>query len=507
MEALTRRRVQIGTLAASAVGVLLFMYLLRSVFNPFLLALALAYIFNPVINWMESRRVPRKSAVVLIFMLLAVTFVAVTLLVVPVIIGEAHDWSITVLGEEYRDVNNNGVYDAISEKDTWKDTNGNGRYDGPEPFTDKNGNGIYDARSEWNSWRDSNGNGTYDEGEEYEDLNGNGEFDLDIPADSYSDLNANGEFDRQGEPYRDLNNNGKYDPDIGPDVPLDDVNNNGRYDPGYIYKLTAMLTKYEDEGDGENGIAAALEGFIPRERWERMVADAMNELRKNISSVATATKDVLGAAVRRGWEAAGWVSSLLFFLVLTPIYMGFLLYGMESGWNRFTSYIPAAIKPRFLDIAHKTDLVIGAFFRGRLLVCLAIGTFTSIGFVICGLRFGLLFGMVIGIASFIPFLNIVPLIVALLVGWMDGMGLSMLLVSLTVYALGQGLDPLLMTLVVGRDLHLHPVTILLSMFICTALLGFFGMLLAVPIVAVGKILFREFALPHLQELATEEANP
>lgn len=266
-----------------------------------------------------------------------------------------------------------------------------------------------------------------------------------------------------------------------------------------------MLT--EDEGDDEGGFAAALEGFIPRERWERMVSEAMNDLRKNISSVATTTKDVVGEAIKRGWEAAGWVSSLLFFLILTPIYMGFLLFGMESGWNKFTAYIPAAIKPRFMDIAHKIDLVIGAFFRGRLLVCLAIGTFTSIGFVLCGLRFGLLFGMIIGITSFIPFLNIVPLIIALLVGWLDGMGAGMLLVSFIVYGLGQGLDPLLMTLVVGRDLHLHPVTILLSMFVCTALLGFFGMLLAVPIVAVGKILFREFALPHLKELATEEATP
>lgn len=99
MEALTRRRVQIGILVASAAGVLLFMYILRSVFNPFLLALALAYIFNPVVNWLENRRVPRKSAVTLIFMLLAVTFVAVMLLIVPVIIGEAYDWSVTVLGE------------------------------------------------------------------------------------------------------------------------------------------------------------------------------------------------------------------------------------------------------------------------------------------------------------------------------------------------------------------------------------------------------------------------
>jgi len=68
---------------------------------------------------------------------------------------------------------------------------------------------------------------------------------------------------------------------------------------------------------------------------------------------------------------------------------------------------------------------------------------------------------------------------------------------------GQCLDPLLTSLILGKDLQLHPVTILLSLFVCTALLGFFGMLLAVPLVATAKILAREFLLPSLEALARE----
>jgi predicted PurR-regulated permease PerM len=177
---------------------------------------------------------------------------------------------------------------------------------------------------------------------------------------------------------------------------------------------------------------------------------------------------------------------------------------MNAGWKKFVNHIPANIKPKFLDIAKKIDIVMGAFFRGRLLVCIAIGIFTATGFVICDVKFGLALGLIIGITSFIPFLNAIPFLFALLLSWIDGMGVGMMVVVTGVYALGQGIDPLMMTLVMGKELQLHPVTVLLSIFICASLFGFFGMLLAVPIVAVGKILFVEFALPHLKELAREE---
>lgn len=465
MEGARRRQLKVAGVGVGIVAVLVFMYVLRAVFNPFLLALALAYIFNPVVDWMESRHVPRKSAVVLIFLLLAVICLAVVVLLVPVVFSQMRGWYVAVAGE-FSDRNFNGVYDAVSEADTWQDENGNGQYDGPEPFIDVDGDGVFDPA-----------------------------------VDTWTDLNNNGRRDTEGEPFRDLNGNGRFDADLPRDEPGRDTNGNGILDPGYIHRLAQLVARTESEESGR--LAGWLEGFVPRERWERFVAGAVAGLQENLSTIAAGTRDLVGAAVEQGWAAAGWLSSLAFLLLLTPIYMGFFLFGMRDGWDRFVAHVPGRYRARFLQLAYQIDIVIGAFFRGRLLVCLAIGAFTATGFLLCGVPFGLLFGIAIGIASFIPFLNVVPLIFALLLAWVDGVGGVTLVVTLAVYGVGQGIDPLMMALVVGKDVQLHPVTILLSLFVCSALFGFFGMLLAVPIVAVGKILFREFLLPHLEELAHE----
>lgn len=400
MEAAVRRKLQIGAVTLFVVAALVLMYYVRDVLNPFLLGLVLAYILNPVINWMEKKGAPRKSAVILIFTLLITIILAASFILIPVVSHETKTWYIALLGEPYKDINSNGVFDKETESVEWVDTN-----------------------------------------------------------------------------------------------------KNGEYDKGYVAKLRDKLTDYRE---GDEGVSAFVTRFIPKEHYEKLVRNAMAAIKENLDNIINNVQAFAKTAISQGVTAAGWLSKLFFYLILTPIYMGFLLFSMNSGWKKFTGYVPAAIKPKFLDIARKIDIVIGAFFRGRLLVCLCIGLFTAIGFAMCGVKFGIILGFVIGLCSFIPFLNIVPFALVLLICWIDGMGLGSFVSVIAVYSLGQGIDPLMMTLVMGKELQLHPVTILLSMFICSSILGFFGMLLAVPIVAISKILFVEFLAPHLKELAEEK---
>ncbi|MHC4884138.1 MAG: AI-2E family transporter [Planctomycetota bacterium] len=503
MKRLQRRRYQIALVVALVILVLVLMYTQRMVFNPFLLALVVAYILNPVVNWMERRRVPRKSAVVLLLSLLSVLTLAGAVTLIPMAANQAHGWYVAFFGEPFPlDLNRNGRYDEIAERDTWNDVNGNGVYDGPEFYTDRNGNGAWDDAYPGDPFVDADGDGEWDENETYTDTDGNGEYTPARPPEPFDDRNGDGKLTQVGEPFTDLNHNGRYDPDIPADGPWEDLNQDGKYDPGYLGRLTERLTD-PDLADEEGTFLGMVNRYVPRDRWTPLVRSAMGGLRQNLKSVASGTRTVISTAFEKGWAAAGRIWNLLLLLVLTPIYLCFLLYGMRGGWEAFVAHVPATVRPRFLDIAHKTDIVIGAFFRGRLLVCTAIAIFTAVGFFFCGVKFGLLFGLMIGVTSFIPFLNSIPFALTLLVCWLDNMTLGGFAGVIVVFGLGQCLDPLLMTLVMGKELQLHPVTILLSMFVCASLLGFFGMLLAVPIVAVGKILFVEFVLPHLRELAEE----
>ncbi len=500
-----QRRIQIGVVSVSLAVAVFGMYYLSAVFNPFLLALALAYILNPAVRAMERRRVPRKVGIAIIFLAMFMAILVVLLVVIPRVYGEAVSWGIEVAGEPFEDVNNNGRYDEVSERDTWDDLNGNRIYDPAEQYEDLNGNGRYDAVAEKDTWQDSNGNGRYDIGEPYQDLNGNGKFDRDLPADVLHDANGNGKLD-PGEPYSDLNHNGKFDADIPADswsVLTDDRNGNGRFDPGYAYRFIRWFKARAEKDAATSGLLAR---FADPEEVDRMINRAIASAKANISIIFSTIGTVVAKAWAGGLRGVSWLWRVGLLILLTPIYLAFLLNSLDAGWNMFVRYVPGRIRPKLLEIMRKIDLVISAFFRGRLLVCMAIGIFTAVGFAICGVRFGVLFGLAIGVLSFIPFLNVLGFIPALLSCWMDGFGLGGYLAVVIVYSVGQGIDPLLTSLILGKDLELHPVTILLSLFVCSALLGFFGMLLAVPMVASAKILAREFLLPSLEALAREDPS-
>lgn len=127
------------------------------------------------------------------------------------------------LGEPFKDVDRNGVYEA---EEPFVDPNNNGKWD----YTDVNNNGIFDPGEPYEPWEDRIPNGVYDEvldifitslGPENQDLNYNGRYDspTDVwtPGVPFIDRNKNGTFDKPnafwnpGEPYVDLNGNGQWD--------------------------------------------------------------------------------------------------------------------------------------------------------------------------------------------------------------------------------------------------------------------------------------------------------
>ena len=71
-----------------------------------------------------------------------------------------------------------------------------------------------------------------------------------------------------------------------------------------------------------------------------------------------------------------------------------------------------------------------------------------------------------------------------------------------VYAVIQTLEMAVLTpLIMGREVELHPVTLILALLLCGKLLGVIGLILAVPIAATVRILARQFLLPWLRRQA------
>jgi predicted PurR-regulated permease PerM len=253
-------------------------------------------------------------------------------------------------------------------------------------------------------------------------------------------------------------------------------------DDGLGGKLTRALRRSE-----------TMSGILDWAKDRRLTDRAFVWLQENARLVAEQT---LSAA--RGGIAflfrLGWLG---FMVLLFPVYLYFFMVGLGELKTKAFAVVPPAWRSKVESMAHEFGVALSGFFRGRLVVSLAIGVFTATAFAFVGLRFGVLLGLAIGVASLVPFVNIVFLVPALLIAPVQFESFWWVAIVFGLYAAGQGLDPLLTPYLMSRGTGLHPVTIIVSLLVWGRLLGVVGLLIAVPLTAALKIAGREVVLPVL----------
>ncbi|WP_371807079.1 AI-2E family transporter [Snodgrassella communis] len=207
------------------------------------------------------------------------------------------------------------------------------------------------------------------------------------------------------------------------------------------------------------------------------------------ASIKDAASKVLPMVWQHGSGMVEWITNLL----LLP----FLLYYFLLDWNRWTSgirhLIPRRALPTYNRIATNMDTVLGAFLRGELLVMVIMGMVYGLGLALVGLESGFAIGMVAGLLVFIPYLGaFTGLLLATLAALLQFDGWTGLLMVWGVFAVGQFLESFFVTpKIVGDRIGLSPFWVIFSLMAFGQLLGFVGMLLALPLAAVCLVLIQE----------------
>ncbi|HMG44096.1 MAG TPA: AI-2E family transporter [Acidimicrobiales bacterium] len=175
--------------------------------------------------------------------------------------------------------------------------------------------------------------------------------------------------------------------------------------------------------------------------------------------------------------------------VLAPIIAFYLLIDLPHIRRVTESLVPEARKQEVQLVAHRLNLAIGGYFRGQLLVAGIVGTMASIGLAIIDLPFWLVVGMVAGIFNMIPmvgpYLGAVPGVVVALTTGDPTKALWVIVVMVVVQQID---NHFISPVVMQRAVRLHPAVVMLTLLAGGTLGGFFGLLLAVPTVAVLKVL-------------------
>ncbi|HEY3595830.1 MAG TPA: AI-2E family transporter, partial [Polyangiaceae bacterium] len=176
--------------------------------------------------------------------------------------------------------------------------------------------------------------------------------------------------------------------------------------------------------------------------------------------------------------------------LIVPVFALYLLIDFDRNVERMRGLVPRRWAPLVSSIAGDVHRTLGGYVRGQLLACAVLATLYSVGLAALGLRLAVPIGFITGMLAFVPYIGFATgFAMALAIAFLNWQGGNHLLATAAVMLIVQALDGLLITpRIVGRSVGLRPIEVLLTMMAAATLFGFLGVLLAVPLGAVVKIL-------------------
>jgi predicted PurR-regulated permease PerM len=208
----------------------------------------------------------------------------------------------------------------------------------------------------------------------------------------------------------------------------------------------------------------------------------------------------------RNWLTAGSTKvfgflGLLLGMIMVPVYLFFFLKDSASIRKRWHHYVPlkaSRFKTSLVETLQEINGYLVSFFRGQVLVAAIDGILVGIALTIFGLPYGLLIGVFMAILGVVPYIgNILCLVPACIIAYLHAQGMgpwAYVGCVLAIFVIVQQINSLVTApKIVGDSVGLHPLTVIFSMLFWSLVLGgFVGALLAVPLTAAVKVLFRRF---------------
>ena len=195
------------------------------------------------------------------------------------------------------------------------------------------------------------------------------------------------------------------------------------------------------------------------------------------------------------------------------VYFVFILLDFENLGRGFISLFPKTLRPTIRTISMDLDRYMNNYFRGQALVAMSVGILLTIGFNIIGLPLATAMGIFIGILNFIPYmqaLGIIPLgLASLLMAAQTGENafVCMLLAYGVLMVVQIIQDMIIVPRIMGQTMGMRPSLILLVLSIWGYLLGFFGMLIALPITMFIYSLYMRYVLQdeeYIEQMRLQE---
>lgn len=202
------------------------------------------------------------------------------------------------------------------------------------------------------------------------------------------------------------------------------------------------------------------------------------------------------------------IFNILTLIIITPVVAFYLLRDWDLLVAKINSWLPPSNATVVREQFENIDSVLAGFVRGQLLVSTTMGVMYGIGWSAVGLDFGVVLGVLAGVMSIVPFVGALfaaIVAVAMAIGqW--GFDPSQIGLVVLVFVIVQAVESAFLTpRLVGERVGLHPVWVLFAVFAGGEVMGFVGVLIAVPAAAAIAVLVRFWIDKYLEHYDIAEA--
>lgn len=196
---------------------------------------------------------------------------------------------------------------------------------------------------------------------------------------------------------------------------------------------------------------------------------------------------------------SNWIIAILN-IFLIPLFFVYVMNDYEKISKELYSFIPKTMRPKLEHYVSLANNVLSGYIRGQLLVALSLASLYAIGLTAIGLKFGLLIGIISGLISIIPYAGFfLGFITAIIIALANFTGIGIIIGVVAVFLIVQLLEGFVITpKLVGNSVGLSAFATMLALIIGGNLFGLVGMLIGIPIAAIGKTI--------LSDLKTEYQN-
>ncbi|MHB2015384.1 MAG: AI-2E family transporter [Candidatus Xenobia bacterium] len=222
---------------------------------------------------------------------------------------------------------------------------------------------------------------------------------------------------------------------------------------------------------------------------DRLPPEAAEGVPQYVQQAADQIRQQLLETVRGSLPMVTKFFSGLVELFLAPVLTLFLLLDLETYKRGFLRIFPLHRRVEMLKLLGELDEVLSGFVLGQLMVAVVMGSSIALVLFLLHVRYALLLGIFAGLVDIIPYLGVpLGMIPAFFVAYsFQGIYTALATIAL-MECLHMTEGKLVVPTVVGHSVKLPPLVVLVSIFIGAQLLGIVGMLLAIPLVGMGKVI-------------------